>query len=160
MIEGALVPVTVVAALGCGLMAGLFFMASVAIMPGLDRLPPAQGVAAMQSINVVILNPLFGLAFGGTAVLCVVLAIASGVQLGESDAPYVLGGSLVYLAGSILLTIGYHVPRNNALDKVDAAGPDAPSAWARYHREWTPWNHVRAVACLAAAALLTVALLN
>jgi uncharacterized membrane protein len=160
MIDGILFPVTVVAALGCGMMAGLFFIFSVAVMPALDRLPPAQSIAATQSINVVILNPLFGLVFGGTAVLCVVLAIASGVQLDEPDAPYALAGSVVYLVGSILLTMGYHVPRNEALDKLDAAGPDAPSAWARYHREWTPWNHVRTVACLAAAALLTVALIN
>ena len=160
MIDGILFPVTVAAALGCGLMAGLFFMASVAIMPGLDRLPPAQSIAAMQSINVVILNPLFGLAFGGTAALCVALAIAAGVQLDEPDAPYVLAGSLLYLAGCILLTVGYHVPRNEALAGLDPADPDARSAWDRYHREWTPWNHVRTVTCLAAAALLTVALID
>ena len=55
------------AALGSGLMAGLFFVFSVAIMTALERLMPHEGVAAMQHINVVIINPLFALVFFGTA---------------------------------------------------------------------------------------------
>jgi uncharacterized membrane protein len=43
---------TVVAALGCGLNAGVFFAFSSFVMAALRRLPPAQGIAAMQSINV------------------------------------------------------------------------------------------------------------
>ena len=36
------------AALGSGLMAGLFFIFSVCIMQALSRLPPEQGIAAMK----------------------------------------------------------------------------------------------------------------
>jgi len=53
--------------LGCGLMAGLFFIFSVCIMKALGQLPPEKGIAAMQFINVVIVNPLFMLVFLGTA---------------------------------------------------------------------------------------------
>src|SRR5436190_5913255 len=40
--------------LGCGLIAGVFFAFSSFVMPALAKLPPAQGLAAMQSINVVV----------------------------------------------------------------------------------------------------------
>jgi uncharacterized membrane protein len=46
-----LLALTLVAALGCGLMAGLFFAFSVSVMKALARLPSAEGIAAMQSIN-------------------------------------------------------------------------------------------------------------
>ena len=50
---------TLCAALGCGLMAGVFFAFSAFIMKALTRLPPRDGIAAMQSMNVAVLNPWF-----------------------------------------------------------------------------------------------------
>jgi len=47
------------AVLGCGLVGGIFFGFSAFIMKALKRLPPAQGIAAMQCINVTVINPLF-----------------------------------------------------------------------------------------------------
>ena len=63
-----------------------------------------------------------------------------------------------YLLGPIGLTMGYHVPRNNALAKVGPESPDGARYWKRYLSEWTAWNHVRAAAALGAAAALCVAL--
>ena len=74
-----LLALMLLSALGSGLMAGLFFIFSVTIMDALGRLPPAQGIAAMQSINVVILSPIFFAVFFGTAALCLVLAVWSVV---------------------------------------------------------------------------------
>jgi uncharacterized membrane protein len=51
--DGFLAALTVVAALGCGLNAGVFFAFSSFVMKALARLQPAQGIAAMQSINLV-----------------------------------------------------------------------------------------------------------
>ena len=42
---------TLATTLGCGLNAGVFFAFSTFVMPALKRLPAAQGIAAMQSIN-------------------------------------------------------------------------------------------------------------
>ncbi|WP_010496926.1 hypothetical protein [Paenibacillus elgii] len=50
---------TYASALGSGLIAGLFFAFSTFVMSALARLPAEQGIAAMQSINVTVLNPLF-----------------------------------------------------------------------------------------------------
>lgn len=149
---------TLVSALGCALVAGVFFAFSAFVMKALGRLPPPQGIAAMQSINVAVLNPWFLTAFLGTAGTCLVVAVLSLARWHEPRAPYLLAGSLLYLVGTTLLTIVFHVPRNDALAAVDPAGADAVSLWARYLRSWTAGNHVRAAAALAAAASLIVAL--
>jgi uncharacterized membrane protein len=49
------------------------------------------------------------------------------------------------------------VPHNDALARVDANGLGAVRTWARFTTGWTAWNHVRAGAAIAAAALLVVA---
>ncbi len=63
MSDGLLRILTLISALGCGLVAGVFFAFSTFVMKALDRLPPAQGMTAMQSINVVVINPWFMTAF-------------------------------------------------------------------------------------------------
>ena len=65
---------TLFSTVGAGVMAGIFFTFSAVIMRALDRLPAGQGIAAMQSINKVIVNPLFMLFFLGTPLLSIVLA--------------------------------------------------------------------------------------
>jgi uncharacterized membrane protein len=72
--EALLPALTVLAALGAGLVAGIFFAFSTFIMAALARLPAEGGIAAMQSINVAVLNPLFFLAFFGTAAIALVLS--------------------------------------------------------------------------------------
>jgi uncharacterized membrane protein len=69
----------------------------------------------------------------------------------------VLAGSVLYLVGTILVTIRFNVPLNNELAAVQADGLNAASTWSRYVAVWTKWNHVRTAAALAAAALLTIA---
>ena len=45
-------------AIGCGLLAGLYFAFSVFIMTALGRIEQAQGISAMNSINSTILRSL------------------------------------------------------------------------------------------------------
>jgi uncharacterized membrane protein len=144
-------------ALASGLMAGVYFAFSVAVMPGLRRLPAPAGVAAMQAINRAILNPLFLAVFMGSAVLAGLVAVSSLWTWSEGAGLLRLVGGLVYVLGSNVLTIAYHVPRNEALDGLDATDRAAGQAWSKYLAEWVPWNHVRALASLAAATLLVVA---
>jgi uncharacterized membrane protein len=141
---------TIAAAVGCGAVGGVFFAFSSFVMRALDRLPAAQGIAAMQSINVVVINPVFMTALFGTGAACVALAIAD-------PSPVVLGAAATYLLGVLGTTMAYNVPRNDALAALDPGAAEAPSAWRRYVREWTIANHVRAVAGLAAAGALYAA---
>jgi uncharacterized membrane protein len=156
--SGIVLALALAAALGCGVMAGLFFTFSVFMMKALDRLPGTQGLATMQAINTAIITPLFLLAFLGTAALSAALAVISLVDWDGSGSAYLLVGSLLYLLGVIVLTGGYHVPRNDALAVVDPESPEAPSRWSRYMADWTRWNHVRSIASLAALALLIMAI--
>ena len=149
---------TFVTALGCGLAAGVLFAFSAFVMTALARLPAAQGIAAMQSINVAVINPWFMTPFFGTAAACVFLAVSSLFMWNKAGAASLLLGSLLYLVGTILVTIVFNVPRNDALAAVDPASADGARLWANYVTSWTAWNHVRTAAALAAAASLTVAL--
>jgi uncharacterized membrane protein len=150
--------VTLFAALGSGLMAGFFFAFSFTVMGALSRLPTAQGMAAMQHINVVVINPWFGVGFFGTALACAALAILSLFRWHEPGSAYLVVGGLLYLVGTILVTFAFNVPRNNALAALDPVSPEAVSYWGDYLTSWTAWNHVRTATSLAAAAALTIAL--
>ncbi len=158
MMDGPLVWLTVLAALGCGLIAGAFFAFSSFVMPALGRLPAAQGIAAMQSINVLAVTPAFMIALFGTALTCLALVVAAARAWGEPGAAWLLAGGLVYLVGVVVVTIACNVPRNNALAAADPAGTAGAAAWARYLSEWTAWNTVRAVASLAALLAFVLAL--
>jgi uncharacterized membrane protein len=160
MIEGAVVWLVIATAVGCGIVGGVFFAFSSFVMPALNRLRADQSVNAMQQINVTAVTPVFMLAFTGTAILCVVAAVVAVLNWGEAGAGLVFAGSLVYVVGTFVLTIGYHVPRNDALAKVDSGGPDAAGAWATYSAQWTAMNHLRALAAVAATICFAVALLQ
>lgn len=149
---------TLVAALGCGLIAGVFFAFSAFVMKALAHLSGGQGIAAMQSINVVVLNPWFLGAFFGTAALCVVALVSSLVRWHAPGAALGLVGAVVYLVGTLGVTIAFNVPRNEALASIAPDDPDAAGLWAGYVTSWTAWNHVRTVAALVAAASFSMAL--
>jgi uncharacterized membrane protein len=145
-------------ALGCGLIAGVFFAFSSFVMSALAQLQQAQGIAAMQLINITVINPLFMTVFLGTAVACLFLAISSLLRWHQPGAVYLFVGSLLYLIGTVLVTIVFNVPLNDALAKVDPSSTDGAKLWVSYLANWTVWNHVRTVAALAAAAAFTIAL--
>lgn len=147
---------TLLAALGCGLNAGVFFAFSTFVMKALGKLPPPQGIAAMQWINVVVINRWFMAVFIGTAGTCVFIMIGSLLQH-HSTTPYLVAGSLLYLLGTFLVTVLFNVPRNDALAMAEPNTAEAAELWATYLRGWTGWNHVRTAAAFAAAASFTVA---
>jgi uncharacterized membrane protein len=158
MLGSVLLPLTIVTALGCGLVGGVFFAFSSFVMKALARLPAPNGVAAMQSINITVITPLFMTALFGTGVACLVLAIAALRSWPAPGAAYLLIGGVLYVVGTVLVTIVFNVPRNNVLAVVDPASAAGTQVWADYLRSWTAWNHVRTATALAAAALLIMAL--
>ena len=157
-VDQLLFALTLAAALGCGLIAGVFFAFSAFVMKALARLPAGEGIAAMQSINVAVINPLFLGVFLGTAAASLLAMVSALVRWSDSGAVYLLVGGALYVVGTFLVTIVFHIPRNDALATVKPADPDAATHWARYVASWTAWNHVRTLAALAAAASLSIAL--
>jgi uncharacterized membrane protein len=158
MMDNLLLVLTLLSALGCGLVAGAFFAFSTFVMKALAQLPPAQGIAAMQSINVAVIHPLNGVAFFGTGAACFLLLVSSLFRWHKPGVAYLLVGSLLYLVGTILVTVVFNVPRNDALAAVAPASAEGAGLWARYVTTWTAWNHVRTAAALMAAAFLTLTL--
>jgi uncharacterized membrane protein len=133
------------ASVGAGIVGGVFFVFSVAIMPAFARLSPEHGVAVMRAVNVTIVRAPFMIVFVGTALACVAEVVLA------PTAPAAWIGAALYLLGGFGVTVVVNVPLNNRLMTGD---PD--DVWPIYATRWTAWNHVRAAACIAAAiALLT-----
>jgi len=151
-----------IAALGCGLAAGVFFAFSSFVMQGLKDLPAADGIKAMNAINNAAKKPSLMILLFGTALLCLVMMAAvfwlEGLPA-RADMDLVIGpigGSVVYLVGAILVTLVRNIPLNNAL--AAATHADGPMIWKTYLHDWVKWNHVRTVACTLACTLLIAAL--
>jgi uncharacterized membrane protein len=141
--------VLLITTLGAALMAGMFYTFSNFVMGALGRVEPTQGIASMQQINIVILNPLFFIIFMGTAIMSI--ALPASVLLGRtalSQESFLIAGSAFYLIGVMLVTIVRNVPMNNALEALEAHSDEAHQLWSRYLVDWTRWNHVRSVASL------------
>ena len=78
----------------------------------------------------------------GTAAACVAVLVTGPSALQ-------VAGAVVYLVGTVGVTVAANVPLNDALEREAAT-------WPRYRRTWTRWNHLRTAAALAAAVLLVV----
>lgn len=147
----------ITAILGCGLIAGVFYAFSAFVMGALKRLPSEQGIAAMQSINIVVINVWFLGAFFGTAIVC--LGVLALLLTGPINAIAMWGvGS--YLIGCILVTMFFNVPLNNRLAEVAADSAEGQQVWSRYLTKWVFWNHVRTLASLVASGLFIAALIG
>ncbi len=156
-----LIPVVgTTALLGSALVGGIFFAFSSFVMKALARVPSAEGIGAMQSINVVVLNPSFLGAFMGTAVLSLVAGGLALAGWGRPSASFFLGGALFYLVGTFLVTMLGNVPLNNQLAAVSATDPAARDVWEHFVSRWTAWNHVRTAAAMVAALLYSLGLMQ
>lgn len=147
-----------VCVLASGLMAGFFFAFSVLVMRALAALPSAEGIAAMQSINVAVMNPWFFTAFFGTTALCLAAIVVALMRWNDPRAAWALAGGVFYLIGTFAVTVVFNVPRNNALAAASATSSEGAALWSDYLIVWTNWNHVRTIASLASAAAFAIAL--
>ncbi len=141
---------TLACLLGAGLMAGLFFTFSTFVMQALARLTPAEGIRAMQQINLTVMNPLTMGAFFATALLGLVL-LGYGVWRWSLPGSWMLAvGGLFYVFGAFGVTAAGNVPLNDRLAEVEAETEAGEQLWAHYLKRWMFWNHVRTFnACVA-----------
>ena len=150
----------VLALLGSALIGGVFFAFSSFIMKALARVPSSEGIAVMQSINVVVINPSFIGAFMGTALLSItvfVLVLTNGIIPATM---FFISGSVLYFVGTFLVTMFGNVPLNKQLAEVSVNDPDAAVLWKHYLDRWTVWNHVRTAAAIVAALLFILGLVQ
>lgn len=145
-------------ALGAGLVAGVFFAFSNFVMKALGQLPAEQGVAAMQRINAVVLNPAFLALFVGTAAVAGLCGAGAVLAWGSARSALLLTAAVLYVIGCFGVTAAFNVPRNERLARLDADSAEATAYWPAYQREWLRWNHVRALAAAASAVAATFAM--
>lgn len=143
----------ILAIVGAGLTAGIFFAFSTFVMAALARIPPDQGIAAMNSINITVINPWFMTVFLGTPIICAILAVMAVLKWSEPGAAIILAASLIYIVGSFVVTMVFNVPLNDALAAVTSASGDSGVLWTRYLSDWTFWNTVRTVLPLIAMVM-------
>ena len=84
---------------------------------------------------------------GAQLYLVATAALAAGLMSG-----------VFYAFSSFVMTAAYHVPRNNALEATSIDASEAASVWDRYQKEWTRWNHVRALTSMIASLAFTIAI--
>jgi len=148
----------VTALLGCALIGGIFFAFSSFIMKSLARLPSSGAVAAMQSINIVVLNRSFLGFFVGTAAISLLFVVFS--LWGTTATPWFLSGGALYLVGTFVVTIAGNVPLNNRLAAVSPEDPNLTPVWDYYLKRWTFFNTLRTIAAISAALLFTLGLIG
>ena len=158
--DQAISVVGTIALLGSALIGGIFVTFSSFVMKALERMPPAEGIGAMQSINVVVLNFSFLGVFIGTTVVSLGAGGLALVAWDRPFAPLFLGGALCYVVGTFLVTGLGNVPLNNELAAVSATDTGAIDVWERFLSRWTAWNHVRTGAAMAAALLYLMGLMQ
>jgi uncharacterized membrane protein len=161
----------VAATVTTGLVAGLFYGFSIAVMPGLARTDDRTVVETMRNINVAVLNGWFLLGYVG-ALLFDVLALVLAVLDGDAGGVLVpvAAATALYLA-VLVLTARVNIPLNNSLEKAGEAGEageagqeagpaSSAEARSRFERPWLRANHGRTLLTTASFALLCHALVE
>ncbi len=149
-----------IALLGSALVVGVFFAFSSFIMKALAGVPSSEGIAAMQSINVVVINPSFLGAFMGTALLSLGVIGLALARWSHPSAMFFLVGAIFYFVGTFLVTVVGNVPLNDQLAAVSATDSAAVKLWEHYLDRWTMLNHVRTAAAMVAALLYSLGLMQ
>ena len=141
------------AAVGAGLMAGVYFAFSAFIMRSFDSLNAENAVDSMNAVNDIILRSWFMPFFFGTSLLYLVLALQICFHWNNPNALLLLINGLIYFVGMFLCTIFFNVPLNKRLAMAKENNSDLDQVWSNYYKYWTRWNHLRTVSSLIACML-------
>ncbi|RKS97055.1 putative membrane protein [Streptomyces sp. 3211.6] len=150
----------IAATITTGLVSGLFYGFTVAVMPGLRTSGDRTVVEAMQRINVAILNGWFLLGYVGALVFT---GLALALQLagdGGGGATAPLAGAFAAYLLAVVVTARVNIPLNNALAQAGPVEDIADPAAVRraFEGPWVRANTGRTVLCAAAFGLLVWAL--
>ena len=132
-------------AIGCGVMAGVYFTFSAFVMKSLASIDAPAGIKAMQSINDVILQSAFMPLFFSTSLAAAVAVVVYAIHPDAAGGIWTALAGGTYFAGMFLCTVFFNVPLNNKLKAVDPTSPQGEAMWETYLKTWTRWNHVRTI---------------
>ncbi|NCF36656.1 MAG: DUF1772 domain-containing protein [Gammaproteobacteria bacterium] len=149
MFESMIASSLTIAALGAGLVAGVYFAFSAFIMRSFDLLGPARATDAMNAINDVILRSWFMVLFFGSTLLYAGLAAVAVFDPDLAGRWLLFTAGLIYVVGMFGCTAVFNVPLNNRLARVGSDESARVATWKHYLVHWTRWNHLRGVCSLA-----------
>ena len=144
------------ATITAGLMAGVYGIFALAIMPGLRATDDRTFVAAFQAIDRAIVNPLFMLSFFGPLLFAGAAAALVG---GKGSVLPWIAAALVLSLVVVVITFAIHLPLNDAIKAATDADP--AGVRERFHEaRWVAWNLVRTVLSTTAFGCLAWALVQ
>lgn len=147
-------------AIGCGLLAGVYFTFSAFVMRALGAISPAAGIAAMNAINARILRSAFMPLFLGTTLGGIGLAAWALPCWRAPGMPCAFIGGTIHGVGMFVVTIARNVPLNDRLMACDPTTAAGEATWRDYIDRWTRWNHLRTLSCILAAVAFSLALID
>lgn len=146
--------ITLITALFAGASAGILLAFSSVVMPALRRLPPGPAVSAMNAINLAApRSPWFMVALFGSAIGAIVVAVWALTHGMAPGRGWLLTGAAGAVA-TVVITVGFHVPRNDALLAMDPIA--AATVWPGWAASWTAMNSVRTATGLIGAVCLVL----
>lgn len=141
-----------------GLMAGIYFVFSIVVMPVLAKLPGLRGAETMNAINTKIVKTIFLPLFFVSTAMHVWFAIAQ-VTEGVGFRSLVFWAALIYILGMFVITLCANVPLNKRLHAAVLSNDSSVhELWLTYLKWWVRFNHIRTWSCAVSAALLALAL--
>ncbi|MFD9477650.1 MULTISPECIES: DUF1772 domain-containing protein [Streptomyces] len=160
--ETARTATLVAATITAGLISGLFYAFTVAVMPGLARSTDRTTVETMQNINKAILNGWFILAYLGAPLLITTTLVLHATDPDTRDTLPLLAAALATCLAAMIITARINIPLNNTLEQ---AGPPEhhtdPAIHTTRTAYETPWNKAntwRTILTTLTLALLAYAL--
>jgi uncharacterized membrane protein len=147
------------AVIAMGLVAGLFYFSSIAVMPALTAADDRTLVDAMQQMIDKIENPAFFLIFLGAPALAAVALFQARRSGSPKIAGWIVAGLALYTV-MVVVTFVVHIPLNDDLKQ--AGDPDGIENLAAVRDDfvtpWVAWDIVRTIASTAAFGCLAWAL--
>jgi len=147
------------AVIAMGLVAGLYFFSTIAVMPALTAADDRTLVDAMQQMIAKIENPAFFLIFLGAPALAAV-ALSQARRSGAArTAGWIVAGLVLYTV-MVVVTFAVHIPLNEELKEAGDPARIENLAAVRddFVTPWVAWDIVRTLASTAAFGSLTWAL--
>jgi uncharacterized membrane protein len=149
----------IITAITTALMAGLFFAWSCSVTPGLARVSTPEYLAAFQSMNRAILNPVFMVCFMGTVILLPLSTYQQYSQPVSISFWFFLIASVLYIVGVFGVTMAGNVPLNDMLDKFQMQGASLESMEALRNKFEAPWNKLNMIRTFSSIASITFVIL-
>ncbi|MEO6722540.1 MAG: anthrone oxygenase family protein [Ferruginibacter sp.] len=155
--------ILILTATSTALIAGLLYGYTCSVNPGLGRLPANEYLAAMQSINNAIQNPIFFASFMGTMVLLPLSAYLQYHQGHSLCFILLIAATAIYITGVFGVTAFGNVPLNEALDKFNlttSTPAQIVSQKLQFEQRWQFFHNIRTIAAIISLVLVIISCCN